>query len=148
MNSANESADDAVPAGWVSTAITGELVRGAIDLETTGSGVLPHRLPAWARRQVPDDQLAMAEAQPSGVRLAFRTPATSIELDGLPTKMAYVGAPPRPDGLYDLVVDGQLVGRASAHEGNVRLVDLQTGTVEVRPGKASTLSFTGLAPGQ
>ena len=54
----------------------------------------------------------MAEAQPSGVRLAFRTTATAIELDVLPTKLAYVGAPPRPDGVYDLLVDGRLAGRA------------------------------------
>ena len=44
-----------------------ELVRGAIELEETGTGLLPHRLPAWARAQA-DGQLAMAESQPSGVR--------------------------------------------------------------------------------
>ena len=56
----------------------------------------------------------MAEAQPSGVRLVFRTRATAVELDVLPTKMVYVGAPPRPDGVYDLLVDGRLAARATA----------------------------------
>lgn len=53
------------------TPITGDLLRGALDLEHTERGVLPHRLPAWARRQIPDGQLAMAESQPSGVRLVL-----------------------------------------------------------------------------
>ena len=71
--------------------------------------MLPHRLPARARAQCADGQLAMAESQPSGVRLVFRTRATAVELDTLPTKRVYVGAPPRPDGVYDLLVDGRLV---------------------------------------
>ena len=82
---------------WIDTPITAELVRGALELERTAHGVLPHRLPAWARAQVPDEQLAMAEAQPSGVRLAFRTRATAIELDVLPDQERPTpGAPPAP----------------------------------------------------
>ena len=42
-----------------------ELVRGALELERTAHGRLPHRLPARARAQIPDEQLAMAEAQRS-----------------------------------------------------------------------------------
>src|SRR6478672_3993705 len=131
--------DDAGATGWVTTPITAEIVRGALDLERTTLGVLPHRLPAWAREQIPDEQLAMAESQPAGVRLAFRTPATTVELDVLPTKMAYLGAPPRPDGVYDLLVDGRLAGRASATGGNVRTMDLATGTAVTRPGPVDTL---------
>ena len=73
---------DDVP-GWHTTPIDEDVLRGALDLERTEHGVLPHRLPAWARAQVPDGQLAMAEAQPSGVRLVFRTRATAVELDML-----------------------------------------------------------------
>jgi hypothetical protein len=124
------------------------LVRGALELETTEQGVLPHRLPEWARRQIPDEQLAMAEAQPSGVRLAFRSEATTIELDVLPTKMAYVGAPPRPDGVYDLLVDGRLAGRSTAGGGNVRTTDMTTGAVVTTPGPVSTVAFTGLGTGE
>src|SRR6478609_6758779 len=114
---------EAVPgtdaAGWVTTPVTASLMRGMLDLEPTTYGLLPHRLPARARRQIPDGQLAMAEAQPSGVRLVFRTAATTVELQVLATKMAYAGAPPRPDGVYDLLVDGVLAGRATAPAGNV-----------------------------
>ncbi|MCZ9339257.1 lipase, partial [Streptomyces sp. TRM76130] len=62
------------------------LLRGALDLERTPHGLLPHRLPARARAQCADPQLALAESQPSGVRLAFRTRATTVELDTVPTK--------------------------------------------------------------
>jgi hypothetical protein len=140
-------ANDAPDAqGWFATAITGELLRGALDLEPTDHGVLPHRLPERARRQIPDEQLAMAESQPSGVRLVLRTAATALELDVLPTKMAYVGAPPRPDGLYDLLVDGELAGRAGVPEGRVRTTDMSTGSVTTRPGPVGTVRFTGLPP--
>ena len=66
----------------VRTPITPDLVRGAVELEPTEQGLLPHRLPGWARAQIPDDQLAQAESQPAGVRLVFRTAATTVELDG------------------------------------------------------------------
>ena len=124
-----------------STPITPDLVRGAVELEPTQHGLLPHRLPAWARAQVPDDQLAQAESQPSGVRLVFRTTATTLEVDVLATKLAYVGAPPRPDGVYDLVVDGRLAGRATADRGNVRSIDMTTGAATVTPGPVATIRF-------
>src|SRR5688572_18396600 len=91
---------------WTITAITEDIVRGALELEHTGRGTLPHRLPAWARALCTDGQLAMVESQPSGVRLVFRTAATTIELDTVPTRLVYLGAPPRPDGIYDLRIDG------------------------------------------
>jgi hypothetical protein len=132
---------------WTTTPITADLLRGALDLERTEHGVLPHRLPAWARAQCADGQLAMAEAQPSGVRLVFRTRATAVELDTLPTKRVYVGAPPRPDGVYDLLVDGRLLGQASVTGGNTLIVDMTTGTAENQPGPVGTLRFTGLPDG-
>ncbi|MGW2324918.1 GDSL-type esterase/lipase family protein [Streptomyces sp. NPDC001700] len=126
------------------TPITAQLLRGALDVERTERGVLPHRLPAWARAQCADGQLALAEAQPSGVRLTFRTRATAVELDALRTKMAYRGAPPRPDGVYDLHVDGRLAGRASVTGGNVRMVDMTTWSSEIQPGPVGTVRFSGL----
>jgi len=126
------------------TPITAELLRGALDLERTEHGLLPHRLPARARAQCADGQLAMAEAQPSGVRLVFRTRATTVELDALRTKMAYRGAPPRPDGVYDLLVDGRLAARAGVTGGNVRTVDMGGGAAETEPGPVGTVRFAGL----
>ncbi|OSP43786.1 lipase [Streptomyces sp. 13-12-16] len=132
------------PYTWTTTPITADLVRGALDLEPTANGVLPHRLPARARAQNTDGQLAMAESQPSGVRLVFRTRATAVELDTLPTRRVYIGAPPRPDGRYDLLVDGRPAGRATATGGNTLTIDMSTGAVEHGAGPAGTLRFTGL----
>ncbi|MER6347860.1 GDSL-type esterase/lipase family protein [Streptomyces sp. NPDC001595] len=128
----------------ITTPLTEDLLRGAADLERTAHGVLPHRLPARARAQNTDPQLAMAESQPSGVRLAFRTRATAVELDVLPTKRIYVGAPPRPDGVYDLLVDGHLAGQAGATGGNTLAIDMTTGSVDSRPGPVGTVRFAGL----
>lgn len=136
------------PRHWITTPLTPDILRGALDLEHTAHGVLPHRLPTWARAQNTDPQLAMAEAQPSGVRLAFRTRATAVELDTLPTKRSYVGAPPRPDGVYDLLVDGRLTAQASVAGGNVLTIDMAAGTAEQRPGPPGTLHFGDLPEGE
>jgi lysophospholipase L1-like esterase len=129
---------------WIATPITADLVRGALELERTEQGVLTHRLPARARAQCADGQLRMAEAQPSGVRLVFRTRATVVELDTLRTRPAYRGVPPRPDGVYDLLVDGHLSGRATGAGGNVLVLDMATGAAENQPGPVGTVRFDGL----
>ncbi|MFJ4552998.1 GDSL-type esterase/lipase family protein [Streptomyces sp. NPDC088817] len=129
---------------WITTPVTADLLRGHLDVERTARGLLPHRLPAGARRQIPDDQLAMAEAQPSGVRLAFRTRATTVELETLPTKRAYRGFPAPADGVYDLLVDGRLAGQATVTGGNVRTVDMATQSAELLEGPPGTARFTDL----
>ncbi|MFF2023072.1 GDSL-type esterase/lipase family protein [Streptomyces sp. NPDC058171] len=131
----------------ITTPVTADLLRGALDVEHTAHGLLPHRLPAAARRQIPDEQLAVAEAQPSGVRLVFRTRATTVELDTLPTKRAYQGLPTPADGVYDLLVDGRPAGRATVPGGRVRTVDPATGSVSLVEGPPGTARFTGLPPG-
>jgi hypothetical protein len=129
---------------WITTPITADVLRGALELERTAHGVLPHRLPAWARAQCADGQLAMAEAQPSGVRVVFRTRATAVELDTLRTRPSYPGIPPRADGVYDLLVDGHLAGQATGTGGNVLVLDMATGTAETQPGPVGTVRFSGL----
>jgi hypothetical protein len=134
---------------WITTPVTADILRGFLDLERTARGLLPHRLPAAARRQIPDEQLALAEAQPSGVRLAFRTRATAIELDTLPTKRVYRGLPAPADGVYDLLVDGRLVSRTTVPGGNVRTItDMVTQSSELREGPAGTARFTDLPMGE
>ncbi|WBM80994.1 lipase [Cryobacterium breve] len=128
---------------WITTPIIADLLRGALDSEQTVHGLLPHRLPAWARGYA-DPQLATMEAQPSGVRLAFSTRATDLELDVLPTKLVYLGAPPRPVGVYELLVDGRLAGQAVATTGITVTVDMATGATTNHLGPVSTLRFTGL----
>jgi len=128
-------------------AITADLLRGALELEQTEQGLLPHRLPAWARAQCTDALLPMVEAQPSGVRLVFRTNATLIVLKTLATRRVYVGAPPRPDGVYDLLVDGRLFAQASVSGGNVVTIGMSTGSIDRNVGEAGTMRFTDLPDG-
>lgn len=126
------------------TPITSLLLRGALELEQTGRGVKLHRLPARARAQCADPQLTMVESQPAGVRVVFRTTATEIELDVLPTRYAYAGIPPRPAGRYDLLVDGRLVQQHSATGGDTVTIDMTTGAVSKQQDPPGTLRFSGL----
>ena len=132
----------------ITTSVTSDMLRGFLEMETTARGLLPHRLPARARRQFPDDQLVVAEAQPSGVRLVFRTRATTVELDTLPTKRVYRGFPAMPDGIYDLLVDGRLTAQTTVIGGNVRTVtDMITQASELTEGPPGTARFAELPPG-
>ncbi|MAS54232.1 MAG: lipase [Pimelobacter sp.] len=131
----------------ISTRITADHLRGALEVEVTDRGVRPHRLPAWARRQLGDPQLLMAESQPSGVRLAFRTTATHVELEALPTKRTYPGAPPRPDGVYELQIDGRPHDSGSIVAGDEVVIDMVAGTAETHPGEPGTLAFADLPLG-
>lgn len=125
-----------------------DLIYGAVEIEQREEGTLPHRLPAWARAQCRDAQLAMVQSQPSGVRLAFETAARSVELVTLPTKRNYRDMPPRPDGVYDLLVDGRLVQQASAPGGKVLNIDMMSGASTLEAGAPQTLRFAGLPPGE
>ncbi|MDR7277486.1 GDSL-type esterase/lipase family protein [Catenuloplanes atrovinosus] len=124
------------------------LLRGALEIERTAHGLLPHRLPGWARAQADDPQLAMVEAEPSGVRLALRTAATWIELDTLPLRWSYTGVPARPPVAYDLLIDGVLVARAVADGGDDVAIDLATGARTHTTGPVATLRFDGLPAGE
>lgn len=124
--------------------LTDELFRGALELERTEFGVLPHRLPAWARAQGADAQLLKAESQPSGVRLAFRTTATTIELDTRRSTVSFAGFPARPDGVIQLVVDGEAVAEDATTGGTVMTVDVATGVPTTTEGPDQTTRFAGL----
>lgn len=139
MTSPEEPAPD-----LVTTPLHPRFVRGALDVERTAYGLLPHRLPGWARQQAPDAYLLMSEAQPSGVRLAFRSRATVVELDVLPTKVVYKDAPAGADGVYDLLVDGRLTAHASVPGGRLQTVDMTADTLDTTPGPPGTARFTGL----
>ena len=132
----------------LTTPLTTDLVRGVAELEHTDRAIRLHRLPASARlRAGGDPQILMAQAQPAGVRVAFRTVARRIELDVLPTQRVYPGAPPRPDGRYDVVVDGEVSARLTAGGGDELVIDLASGRAELHHGDPVTVSF-GLPPGE
>ncbi|MET0437542.1 MAG: SGNH/GDSL hydrolase family protein [Devosia sp.] len=127
--------------------ITDDLVFGAQELERTETGLQPHRLPAKARQQNEDAGFSMAERQPSGVRLKFRTAASVIELDVLPTKRVYTGMPARPDGVFDLRVDGELILQRTALGGRVMRIGMAPPSMVLEPGETQVLRFENL-PGR
>lgn len=124
--------------------LTPAFVRGALRLEPTARGVAPHRLPAWALAQAADPQLSMVEAQGAGVRIALRTAATSVTLTAHRTRVTYAGAPARPDGSIDLVVDGEVVRRTRTSGGTTTELDMVTGQPTVIPGDDLVATFDGL----
>lgn len=128
--------------------ITIDLLRGAIELERTDRGLRLHRLPSHARAQCNDPQLHMVEAQPAGARLRFRSTATIIELDAWPTRYTFAGVPARPDGIYDLLIDGKLHAQASVIGGDSLTIDMSNGSTSTVSAAASTLRFADLPPGQ
>jgi len=107
-------------------------IRGAAWVEDG----LPHRLPAAARRQFPDDFMAMVEAQPSGVRLRFRTAARTASLEVQSLRVAVDPAPPGAPQPYDVLVDGAVVPQPSAVASSAGVVVLEplAGTTVERPG--------------
>ena len=107
-------------------------IRGAAWVEDG----LPHRLPAWARAQFPDDFMAMVESQPSGVRLRFRTAARRASLDVDVLRVAVDPAPPGEPQPYDVLVDGVVVPQPSAVASSAGVLVLEpvAGTTSERPG--------------
>ena len=95
------------------------------DLESwlTALGVRPRRLPAWTRAQYPDQGMDDVAAQPSGVRLAFRTEATVLELGVVTSTTGEAGAEPRIAS-FDLVLDGRFAVRVPYAPGRVRFAGL------------------------
>lgn len=131
----------------VHTPITAQLIRGAVELEHTTDGIRPHRLPVWARQQALDPQLTMVEAQPSGVRLLFQTSSSQIEVLARPTKCVFDGLPPRPDGVYDFVVDEELVDQGVIVGGNTMELDILTRVPRMTHGPIGRVRFRALAVG-
>jgi hypothetical protein len=123
--------------------ISEAIVSPIAELESTEHGVRPHRLPLWLRNQFPDPQLMAMEAQPSGVRLEFRSRATRIELVSQSLRVSYAGAD-RPRGRIDLVVDGTLLRTDVLTAGDDVHIDLLAGTSELRSGSTHLTVFAGL----
>ncbi|MFF1632522.1 SGNH/GDSL hydrolase family protein [Leifsonia sp. NPDC058248] len=123
-------------------------IRGAIRVErTVRGGLLARRLGAAQWSQIPDDFMLASVSQSAGIRLAFRTAATTLELDVLATKMIESETAPMPDALYELVVDGALVQAQPSSAGNRFVFTFERPEAYIVPGEPDTLRFDGLAAG-
>ena len=123
-----------------------ELV-GALDIDHSPSGIVPRRLPAWTRPQIPDLFMDVVVQLPSGVRLRFATTSSRMELDVMLTNLS---RPPMPQipAVFDLVIDGDVVRQQTTLEGH-RIILGPGGPSDVsfETGEPTTLAFEGLPPG-
>ncbi|MEV5748797.1 SGNH/GDSL hydrolase family protein [Actinoallomurus sp. NPDC052308] len=124
-------------------------IRGALDLERTGAGLRPRRLPSWTRPQIPSPFCELVVAMPSGVRMVFATEATGLELDVLTTKTLDSTGEPSSGGVFELVVDGVPGERVATPDGNVLAMDASgVNPPEITPGEPATVRFGLLPPGR
>lgn len=118
---------------------------GALEVRKLPLGVTPRRLPAWTAPRLSDASMRMMVRIPSGVRIAFRSNCSEIELDVLETALQTLG---RPRGLatFDLLVDGQRVARKYAQGGNTVEIDPDAPPpgATVVAGRPSTIRFDDL----
>ncbi|NUR62812.1 MAG: lipase [Catenulispora sp.] len=120
--------------------------RGALELVTTEAGVLPRRLPQWTVAQYPEASMERQATAGSGVRLAFRTAASAIELDVLTTVPMMAENEPHPDdaGHFEMTVDGTSVGVRKAPVGNVIQLDAFFQECGFVAGTPATIRYDGL----
>jgi hypothetical protein len=122
-------------------------IAGALDIHRTEAGIVPRRLPAWTRPQVPDAFMDMMVTMPSGVRLELRTDSEAIELDVMITRFRLSGGRTR-QSTFDLVIDGEAPITRATSEGNVLVVDLaDRSNPRFEPGGPATIRFDGLGTG-
>jgi hypothetical protein len=121
---------------------------GALDSERTATGIIPRRLPAWTRPQIPDLFMDAMVQMPSGVRLRLATDSTAVEIDVMLTLVRILPRPLEP-AEFDLVVDGTPVDDVRTTSGTVFTVDMTDPTrADVQRGAPTTIRFDGLAAGE
>jgi hypothetical protein len=122
----------------------GVALEGALDLHRTKHGVMPRRLPAWTRSQLPSMAMDFNVACTAGVRASVRTNTRSLELDvhlNILESIVESGRQAR----FDLLVDGAVRDSVGTAVGSVvQRNPRQIGAVVVRSGPATTIRFRDL----
>lgn len=124
-------------------------LRGALEVVATEVGVLPRRLPSWTIAQS-DASMERQATAGSGVRLAFRSAATVVELDVLTTVPMRAENEPRPDdaGAFEVTCDGVPIGApVRAPIGNVLLMSPEMVQIGSVAGTPATVRFDALPAG-
>ncbi|MBE1513595.1 SGNH/GDSL hydrolase family protein [Nesterenkonia halotolerans] len=126
------------------------LLRGALEYETTARGLMPWRLPSWAREQSFDPAVGRVAGEPTGVRLDFHTAATSVVLLTHPTRRVSSDSA-APQAFYDVILDGALFARLPSpgeDAGTTLRTDQATGKVTTTKGPDARLSVPDLPAGE
>ena len=122
-------------------------IRGAIVVDALATGWLPRRLGAVARGQVPDDFMRQAVSESAGVRLAFQTESTDVELDVHATRLVVGESTPMPASWFDVTVGGVLVAQTRSFAGSRTVFSFDSPTTRTVHGPATTVRFEGLPAG-
>jgi hypothetical protein len=121
---------------------------GALDLDRTPTGVVPRRLPAWTRPQIPDLFMEAMVQLPAGVRLRFVSATTTVELDVMLTLIQQLPQELRP-AVFDLVVDGTLTMQEATTTGTlITVVGTDPDSVTFTPGEPATIRLADLPAGR
>ena len=120
-------------------------VRGAFELDRTPDGLLPRRLPAWTRPQLPDIFMNTMVTMCAGVRLVFATDSPVVELTTHPRTIHTVGSELRLP-VFQMLIDGVLQPDVVAAGGTVVHVDRTKGDdgVTFDVGEAVTVRWDDL----
>ena len=118
---------------------------GALDFDRRPQGVSPRRLPAWTRPQLPRLMDVMAR-MPSGVRLAFVTDSSRIELSALTTNMVTPPNSPRP-AVFDLEIDGEITSVGDTTGNHILLDPADPENFQLIRGEPFVAQFENLGPG-
>lgn len=113
-------------------------VVGALDRDETADGVGFRRLPAWTRPQLTDVALQVVVTMPAGVRLELETDAAWLEIDVQLTLLRFRDRPLKP-AVFNVVVDGSVVGSASSTDGPCLVLDPITRDFAFDPGGPTTV---------
>ena len=120
-------------------------VRGAAEVATGADGALrPERLPDRLRWQVSDPFLAQTARESAGVRVAFRSDATAIELRVRAMRMVPDTTGPMPLSAYELTADGRAVALVGAAAGSRYVFSFEHPEPEIVLGPETVVRFEGL----
>jgi len=120
---------------------------GVLELDVSPDGIGPRRLPAWTRAQIPDAFMDAMVSMTSGVRLAFATDSSTIELDVAATTFRYNTSPARSQ-VFQLVIDGTTVIDAVAESASCFVLDpLDRNNLGFEQGDRATVRFSDLPAG-
>ncbi len=116
------------------------LVHGCASLEPgEGGGVVPQRVPAWARSQVDDPLFRLAASCPTGVVLRFDTAADAAQLTMATTTVAVAGMEPARSRL--VVRRGDTETTVEGPAPSVIRVDAAQQMIGIDPQPAQTIEL-------
>ena len=122
-------------------------IRGAVRIERTERGLLPRRVTEEGMRRIPDAFMRASVGQSAGIRLAFRTAASRLELRVSGMKMTDSRTADMPAAAYELCTGGDVVTVATSSIGPRYLFSFEQPLEGIVAGPDDILAFD-VPPGE